>query len=203
MAEECFEKSKTILGENDPNTRECGECLARMYVDEGLYYEAIPLLEKQLEFRTNVLGPYNVDTLDAMHELATAHYLSRDEEDAIPLFSKCYEMRLKQLGSNHKDTLASMHGLGNSKVKIGEIDEGILLLEESLKKRKLIFELEPKNPDVLSAIENLVVIYLRLERYDNARPLLQECIERNHVVEFAQEFLTKCDGDSRYSKEAV
>jgi len=118
-----------------------------------------------------------------MDELANAYQLQGDDEEAIPVFYKCLEMRKLQQGSNHKDTLTTMHHLGNSKLRIGEIDEGLLLLEESLKKRKVIFELEPNHPNVLSAIENLAVLYLRLKRYDDARPLLEECIERKHNVE--------------------
>ena len=183
LAEKCFEKNKTLLGENDPCTMMCMECLAKMYVTEGLYYEAIPLLKKHLEYLTRTLGPYNLDTLDAMDDLAIAHQLLADDEDAIPVFDECLKMRKSQQGSNHKDTLTTMHNLGNSKFRIGETDEGILLLEESLKKRKVIFELEPSNPVVLSAIENLAVLYMQLKRYDDARPLLEECIERKHHVE--------------------
>jgi tetratricopeptide (TPR) repeat protein len=197
-----FEKSKNILGENDPTTRMAGECLAEMYVEEGQYDKAIPLLEKQLEFLTMVLGPYNEDTLAAMHELGIAHQLSLDDERAIMLFNECYEMRLKELGSNHKDTLATMHSLGNSKFSIGEIDEGLLLLEESLKKRKVIFKLEPNNPDVLSAIENLAVLYMRLKRFDDARPLLKECIERNNYISLSAKYcLEECDTETTKSDE--
>src|SRR5262249_55406927 len=78
----------------------------------GKYDEALPLSDRALDIRENVLGPDHPDVASSLSILAVLYEAKGDYVKAEPLFRRALEIREKALGPEHPDVASSLNYLG-------------------------------------------------------------------------------------------
>ena len=85
--------------------------LALLYLEQGRYDDAEPLLTKELQAERRVLGEEHPDTLLSMNNLAMLYFEQGRHDEAEPLYVKALEGRRRVLGEEHPDTLESINSV--------------------------------------------------------------------------------------------
>jgi tetratricopeptide (TPR) repeat protein len=90
------------------------KAIGNSYHGLGLNREAIPLLEQARELYAAVLGPEDIDTIDAMYDLAEAHEDTFWQDDTVEgLIQEILRVRKATLGPDNPDTFKAMNLLIN------------------------------------------------------------------------------------------
>jgi tetratricopeptide (TPR) repeat protein len=85
--------------------------------------EAIPLYERTLADREQVLGDNDPDTLTSRNNLASAYYEVGRLAEAIPLYERAFADREQLLGDTHPNTLTSRNNLALAYRTAGRLAE--------------------------------------------------------------------------------
>ncbi|KAJ3281905.1 Kinesin light chain 3 [Borealophlyctis nickersoniae] len=144
--------------------------LARLFVDQGRYEDAEPLLTEEL------LGEEHPDTLDSISSLAAVYSRQGNDEKAEPLFVDCLERRRRVLGEDHEDTLMSISNLAMVYSNQGKYGKAEPMLLDCLERRRRV--LGEDDLDTLWSINSLAGFYDDRGKYEKAEPLYVDCLER-------------------------
>jgi serine/threonine protein kinase/tetratricopeptide (TPR) repeat protein len=150
--------------------------LARGYYSLGRYAEGLKLHEETLALRQAQLGPDHPDTLASIDGMANGYHALGRHAEALPLYEKTLARRRAQLGPDHPDTLRSMHNLARVYHALGRCVESLKLHEETLKLRKAT--LGPNHRDTLRSMCCVAEGLVKLERGNEAVPILDDCFRR-------------------------
>ncbi|KAJ7827110.1 hypothetical protein B0H14DRAFT_3144690 [Mycena olivaceomarginata] len=175
-----WERQKTLLGDDHPDTLLAMENLAVTYKDLGKYQEAEPLEAIVLEKRKLLHGVDHPYTLDAMADLAVTYSDLGKYQEAEPLEAIVLEKRKLLLGADHPDTLRAMANLAVTYKDLGKYQEAKPLEAIVLEKRKLL--LGADHPDTLKAMAYLAVTYKDLGKYQEAEPLEAIVLEKRKLL---------------------
>ncbi len=97
---------------NDPELQaQLMQVMASAYQQLELYSQATQLLQRVVEIRQRVLGPYHRDTLDSMEQFAADLRPEGKYATAEKLEREVVERRRRVLGADNKDTLMSIAAL--------------------------------------------------------------------------------------------
>ncbi|WP_287521026.1 CHAT domain-containing protein [Okeania sp. SIO2C2] len=141
---------------------------------QGKYAEAIPLAEKALAIRKNLLGDNYPDVTESLNNLA-ALYISRGRyREAEPLLQKSLAITKDKLEDNHPDVAAIMNNLAFLYESQGKYTEAEPLYQESLAIWKE--QLGDNHPDVATSMNNLAGLYYLQGRYTDAERLLKQSL---------------------------
>ena len=97
----------------DPRLAEAEELnqqVIKLY-EQGKYQEAIPLAEKALSLRQEVLGNNHLDVATSLNNLAALYESQGRYTEAEPFYLQTLEIRKQQLGEDHPDYASSLHDL--------------------------------------------------------------------------------------------
>jgi len=141
------------------------------YYQQGRFEQALPLAEKALKIRTEILGEKHPDTLTSLMNLANIYQNSGRLEEALPLFEKGYRLKKELLGEKHPETLTILNSLAVIYQAIGRLDETLPLYENGYRLSKEL--LGEKHPSMLTSLNNLAAIYYDLNRLEEALPLYE------------------------------
>jgi tetratricopeptide (TPR) repeat protein len=150
-------KLETDLADQPARRARLQATLGKTYDALGLYRQAVPLLEKALNYHRTVSGPEHPDTLKAMHDLATSYHHAGRRDEAIKLKEEVLTLRRKVLGPEHPDTLDTIRYLGIYYAEAGRRDEALNSLEEVVTLSRKV--LGPEHSDTLLAMGSLAVFY--------------------------------------------
>ncbi|KAJ7803127.1 hypothetical protein B0H14DRAFT_3154670 [Mycena olivaceomarginata] len=175
-----WERQKTLLGADHPDTLLAMANLAVTYSELGRYQEAEPLETIVLEKRKLLLGADHPDILRAMGNLAVTYKDLGKYHEAEPLQAIVLEKRKLLLGTDHPDTLLAMGNLAVTYKNLGKYQEAEPLQAIVLEKRKLL--LGADHPDTLTAMGNLGVTYNDLGKYQEAEPLEAIILEKRKLL---------------------
>jgi tetratricopeptide (TPR) repeat protein len=178
--QECFEASKDLLGEDDPDVLTRMSLFGRILTKQGRYDEAEVILESCVDKRKRLFGQDHVDTLQAFSHLASLYYCQEKYEEAGTLYQSIYEGRKALDGANHPRTLHSMNRLAAVLSNQERYDEAQILVEECFERRKLV--LGTDHPHTLHSHGRLAAICYNKGDYDEAQRLGQSCVERQKSV---------------------
>jgi DNA-binding SARP family transcriptional activator len=133
--------------------------------------DAIPLYERALRDRQQVLSEDHPDTLVAAHNLATAYESADRFDEAIELHQQTLIKRQRVLGASHEQTLSSANNLASAYESAGRFDEAIQLHQQTLTDhRRLLGE---DHPYTTTSINNLAYAYYMAHRLEEAIPLYE------------------------------
>ncbi|KAJ3282803.1 Kinesin light chain 3, partial [Borealophlyctis nickersoniae] len=172
----CLERSRRVLGEDDPATLSSISNLAVLYKKQGKYKKAEPLYVDCLERRTRVLGEDHPETLLSINNLAALYDEQGKYEKAEPMHVHCLERRRRVLGEDHPGTLASINNLAVLYDEWRKYEKAEPMHVDCLERRRRV--LGEEHPDTFSSINNLAASYDDQGKYDMAEPLLVHCLER-------------------------
>ena len=149
--------------------------LARYENARGLYASVRTLYDRELEFRRNVQGPENLQTLTAMTSLAYTLNNLGELEEARMLQEETLRIERRMLGTEHRNTLISMNNLSTTLADLGDFTGARTLQEETLAVRQRV--LGQEHQDTLQSMNNLAETLRAQGDLKGARGLQEEVIE--------------------------
>jgi len=157
------------LGADHPDTLHTKFNLAGLYSSMKKFDLSIPLFEETLELKKAKYGPDNLSTLGAQANLGVIYRDARRFNDAIPLLEEVYQKggrypELAWVG----DTLLSVY------VQAGKVTEAITFAAERVRAARK--QLPADSPQLAAALAATGEALLDTKAYDDAQPLLRECL---------------------------
>ncbi|WP_293028794.1 tetratricopeptide repeat protein [Moorena sp. SIO3I8] len=141
---------------------------------QGKYSEAMPLAERALEIRREVLGEEHPDVATSLNNLAGLYFSQGRYGEAEPLFRQALALRKKLLGEDHPDVATSLNNLAGLYFSQGRYGEAEPLYRQALAlKKKLLGE---NHPHVADSLNNLAGLYESQGRYGEAEPLYRQAL---------------------------
>ena len=147
--------------------------LAMVFLEEGSFINALPLLETALFYSNAHFGPNDRLTLTCRHNLAFANFSTRRFDRAIELYEALLRDRKQLLGHNHEDTIATRLTLAYSYQNIGRIEEAITEYESILAD---IESTSNSSAHTLTVQHNLAGAYEQSGRFTEAINLFEKLI---------------------------
>jgi tetratricopeptide (TPR) repeat protein/CHAT domain-containing protein len=140
----------------------------------GKFSEAIPLAQRALAIKEEVLGPDHPDVATTLNNLAVLYDNLGRYADAEPLYRRALAIREKALGPGHPDiarSLADMAGLYENQGRYAGAEplyrRALAILEKAL---------GPDHIDVASLLQNLATLHRDLGRYPDAESLYRRAL---------------------------
>jgi tetratricopeptide (TPR) repeat protein len=147
---------------------------AAFYMEERAQYaEAMPLFQRSLAIRKNVLGPDDPDVATSLNNLAQLYFYQGRYAEAQPLYKHSLAIREKALGSEHRLVGISLDNLAVLYKNQGKYIEAEPLYQRSIEILKKA--LGPQHHDVAISMNNLANLYRNQGRYSEAEPLYLLC----------------------------
>ncbi|RMF81915.1 MAG: hypothetical protein D6744_06590 [Planctomycetota bacterium] len=171
----CLNINRRVHGPEHPLTLSALNNYARLQEHSGHLEEAEALSREVLDLRTRVLGPQHPETLSAMNNLGTLLRRVNKLDEAESLLRDALRGRGETLGDDHPDTLASVRNLASLLRQTGDTQAALELFQHALDG---FARAMPENA-VRIAIARFDVgdCLLRLQRYDEAEPLLLDAYD--------------------------
>ncbi|HEY6806414.1 MAG TPA: serine/threonine-protein kinase [Pyrinomonadaceae bacterium] len=150
------------------------DAIGMVYRGLGLYDSAIPLLEKSVKLRREVLGNENVDTAKSLNDLGWVLLEKQRSKEAEPFLQEAIKIRRKLRGEEHQETAESLNLLAFARKDQGDIASAETLYRETLALRRKIFG--PMHRDVAQSLNNLALMATENGDYTEADKLYQEAL---------------------------
>ncbi|KAH7318086.1 P-loop containing nucleoside triphosphate hydrolase protein [Stachybotrys elegans] len=141
---------------------------------------AIPILERLVEIRKEVLGEDDPLTIDAMSDLATAIVTTGDLSKAESMQREALARSERVLGRHHGDTLNCMEHLSSILDDQGNAEEAIMLEREVYTTKRA--QLGPRHMSVLVAECNLATMLGDEGHVEEAHEMFKRNIEVKREV---------------------
>jgi CHAT domain-containing protein/Tfp pilus assembly protein PilF len=141
---------------------------------QGQYATAIPLAERALAIREEVLGPEHPVVAQSLNSLAVLYREQGNYSQAEPLYQRSLAIREKVLGPEHPDVALSLNNLAVLYQEQGDYSSAEPLYQRSLAINEKV--LGPEHPDVAFNLNNLAVLYQEQGDYSSAEPLYQRSL---------------------------
>jgi tetratricopeptide (TPR) repeat protein len=141
---------------------------------QGQYAAALPLAQKALAIREQLLGANHPDVATSLNNLAGLYQAIGNYGEAEPLFQRSLTIREQALGSDHPRVATSLNNLAALYSDMGNYTEAQPLYQRSL----AIFEqaLGSDHPRVATSLNNLAGLYSDMGNYSEAEPLYQRAL---------------------------
>jgi serine/threonine protein kinase/tetratricopeptide (TPR) repeat protein len=176
-------KLETGLANQPARRAKLQATLGWTYHTLGLYPEAIALEERVRDYYLAVSGPENLDTLLAMHRLASSYDLAGRHGEALKLEEKVLPLYRKVSGPEDANTLWAMMALAGFYDGAGRGDEAMKLREELLALCRKVSG--PEHPQTLYAMAALADSY-KNGRWDEALKLREQALALSRKVSGAE-----------------
>jgi CHAT domain-containing protein/tetratricopeptide (TPR) repeat protein len=135
----------------------------------GKFNAAIPLIERALALREEVLGTEHPDVAASVHDLAGLYISKGDYAQAEPLFQRALAIREKALGTEHPDVAQCLNSLGGLYKTKGDYAQAETLYWRALAIREKALGTE--HSDVATSLNNLATLYKAKGDYAQAETL--------------------------------
>jgi CHAT domain-containing protein/tetratricopeptide (TPR) repeat protein len=147
---------------------------------QGKTQEALPLAQKALEMRKQVLGERHPDFATSLNRLAVLYHAQGEYAKAEPLYRQALEIYRQVLGERHPYFARSLNNLGALYYAQGEYAQAELLYCRALAITKQV--LGERHPDYAAGLNNLAELYQDQGDYAKAEPLYRRALEIKKVV---------------------
>ncbi|HEV3006438.1 MAG TPA: tetratricopeptide repeat-containing protein kinase family protein, partial [Pirellulales bacterium] len=176
LNEETLALERDSLGPQHPFTLMTMSNLADTLAALGRQADALPLREEALALRKAVLGPEHPDTLTSMHNLGISYCSLGRYADALGVCEETLALMRAKRGPDHPDTLAAMFNLALVYDALGRQADALQIRQECYAATR--GRLGPDHPQTLFSMARLVDNLVRLDRSEEAVPLIDEFVER-------------------------
>jgi CHAT domain-containing protein/Flp pilus assembly protein TadD len=140
----------------------------------GKQREALPLLQRELTLRKQVLGEQHPSYALCLGNLAGIYNDMGDYARAEPLFQKSSTLYKQVVGEEHPDYAQSLNNLGFLYDRMGAYAKAEPLYQQALALRKKL--LGEQHPAYATSLNNLALLYDKMGDYAKAEPLLQKSL---------------------------
>jgi serine/threonine-protein kinase len=152
------------------------QVLADRYRAFGLLDAALPLQERALVTRRNVLGDEHPDTLKSLNAMGVLLADQGKPSDAEAMIRDAVQKRRQTLGEEDPDTLTSIYDLGSVLMDQGKWSEAEEYFREALEKRRRV--LGEQHGDTLHSINNMGLVLQSEGKLSEAEPYLREALDK-------------------------
>ena len=172
--------TKSTLGGNHHDFARNLNNLAGLYVSQGRYEEAEPLLKQALELFKSNLGENHPDIATSLNNLAELYQIQGHDDKSELFHKKALELRKSTLGENHPDIASSLNNLGALYIQT-RYKEAEPLLKQALQMFQLT--LGADHDLVSSSLNNLSAFYQSQGNSEGAISFLTQGlqIEERHL----------------------
>jgi CHAT domain-containing protein/Tfp pilus assembly protein PilF len=143
-------------------------------IEQGKYDEAIPLAQRSLTIRENILRPDHPDVATSLNNLALLYSKQGKYAQAEPLYQRSLAIKEKALGTDHPSVATSLNNLAVLYNKQGKYVQAEPLYQRSLAISEKA--LGTDHPDVATSLNNLAELYSNQEKYVQAESLYQRSL---------------------------
>lgn len=149
-------------------------CISAVCDNESRLQEAAQLLAKAIAVMRKTFGDNDLETLDAMSDLAVTYMKQRLLHQSKDLNSEVMRLREAALGAQHPSTLQSRHQLAIALLQEGRHVEAMRQQTAVLEARRVI--LGNDHTDTLFNMRTLADTYSALEKWSTAQELQVEVV---------------------------
>ncbi len=153
------------------------DTMGTVYMNLGLFPQAVPLAERALEVRRQELAPDDPLIAESMNSLGALRYSMGNLAEAEKLFRGALDIRRKKLGEENYEVSTSLNDLAMTLNSLGRYDEAEPLYRQALAIRQKLFPKE--HPDIAQSLNNLGMFLYRRAKYDEAEKLFRQALEMN------------------------
>ncbi|HSP81810.1 MAG TPA: CHAT domain-containing tetratricopeptide repeat protein [Myxococcaceae bacterium] len=146
----------------------------------GRYAEAVPLAERALALREEVLGGAHPQVADSLELLGDLQGEQAEHARAEPLLQRALAIREAALGASHPDVGSSLVSLARLHRNQGHLQQARALLERTLVIWERAFGKD--HPEVARVLNNLGVINVEQGLYEEAEPLYLRALAIREVA---------------------
>jgi CHAT domain-containing protein/tetratricopeptide (TPR) repeat protein len=141
----------------------------------GKYHEAMPIAQKVVSLRKEILGEQHPDYANSLNNLAALYSSTGDYAKAETLYHQAMEIVRKALGEQHPAYGVILHNLAALYCSRGEYGKAEPLFCQAMKMRKKV--LGDQHSDYAQSLDNLAVLYTSMGEYRKAEPLFRQALE--------------------------
>ncbi|KFE63471.1 CHAT domain-containing tetratricopeptide repeat protein [Hyalangium minutum] len=142
--------------------------------DEGRYTEAVPIAERALHLREELLGRTHLEVSHCLHLLGEVHWRMGAYARAEPLMRRELAIREQVLGKEHLDVATTLNNLASLFFVQGLQAQAQPLYERALAIREAA--LGTHHPDVAMSLNNLATLLDDQGLYARAEPLHERAL---------------------------
>jgi tetratricopeptide (TPR) repeat protein len=175
IQEEVYERRRTVLGKEHPDTLRAGRDLIEARYRDWNLSGAHQLLEHILALDRQVLGEEHPETISVVSYQATMLYDEGRRATARSLEEWVLDVRRRLLGEEHPDTLSALANLASTIADEGDLGKARALEERVLDVRRRL--LGEEHPDTLNALANLASVIADQGEFGEARALQEQVVD--------------------------
>ncbi|NNF08566.1 MAG: tetratricopeptide repeat protein, partial [Candidatus Eisenbacteria bacterium] len=176
LLEDCYERTKKTLGEDNATVMQVASALALSYDDAGRSEEAEAILRDTLEREIARFGDDHPHTITVKQNLASILRVQDRYEEAAPLYESSVVSAANMLGEKHIMTMKYRSNLALFYSDMGDYEKAETMSVAVVRDREEI--LGPNNSSTLASSLNLALLYLRIEKYDKCIAMAGELRDR-------------------------
>ena len=177
---ESLETSRRLLGDDHELTIATINNMGMVSKRRGKVAEAERFFREAMELYERTLGVRHPSTLIGIENLSTLLHESGRDEEAVELQRRVVEGCRSVHGDRHPATLSATIFLARIERDLGRLEVAEALHREVLRVR--LDTLGEEHSDTLLAVSTLGDVLVRLERYDEARRMLENQIGRAEIA---------------------
>jgi eukaryotic-like serine/threonine-protein kinase len=174
LLEKANELQSAKLGTDHLDTIETMNQLALVKSNVGRVAEALNLWEEALRNARAALGPDAGMTLALMNNVASAYEDNGRLPEAIPLYEEAIRLQKAKNGPDNYRALAYSSNLAGAYREAGRLAKALALFTETMKAARA--KLGSEKPLSLMLMNYTADCLLKMKKFDEAAPLLQECL---------------------------
>jgi CHAT domain-containing protein len=141
---------------------------------ERQYEAALPLAQRALAIREQLLSANHPDVATSLNNLAELYSDMGNYSEAEPLYQRSLAIREQALGRDHPHVAQSLNNLAELYRAMGNYSEAEPLYQRSLAIREQVFGSD--HPHVATSLNNLAGLYKSMGNYSEAEPLYQRSL---------------------------
>jgi len=136
--------------------------------------EALPLAERALAIRENVLGPEHLEVIAIVRDIGALYFEQGNLSRAEPSLQRVLAAKEKSPGPNQLDLAQAQNDLAELYLAKGDFAKAEPLFQRSLAIREKA--LGPDHPDVATSLNNLGGVYYEQGEYSRVEPLWERAL---------------------------
>ena len=181
-----YQRAMTILDslrENFPDSATTLNDMGLVYVYQGKYADAVPLIKRAVEIREDSLGSNNLSVAEVLGNLAECYKSLGKYDEAEPLYERALKIREELLPPDDPDRAQSLKYLGVLYSEQSRYAEA----KDRLNEAKRIWEISPeiyqKRLDLIS--NYFAIIYRKEGKYEDAKQHINKALKSSRGLDAA------------------
>jgi eukaryotic-like serine/threonine-protein kinase len=156
------------------------QTIGTTYADLGRYPEGKALLERSLDTRRRLLGSEHAEVAETLNSLGELYFDLGDYGAAEGRLREALDIR-RRLGPKSLPVAETLNSLASTMQEgKGDYQGALPLAQEALDIRRSV--LGNRHRDVAQGLNDLGMVYYRLQQYDRAEPLLRQALQLNREL---------------------